>query len=338
MRILSHPRPFTILIGCLLALIPCACSEKGTEPKEQMNPYLKFLTHGHPIDGFDSNLSTEFPVWSLDGSKIYYLNVAGFWQYGYTYSKKQIWEIDTSGVNTSLLFEGNFICLNISPDGTTLATNIDRSTVTGFPGGTPALIDLATGAIDTLVIDTALRSLYLEFTPSGDSLMYYATFLDSLHGNWMTQYYWGAFYAYDLIDRTHHQLFLEDPSLVAGFAITRDGKQIIAAGRIRNIDGSEARPLLNVGVWPTLSASGDTIVSGFGPWLLRSTTVAVTDLVTESKLKNIWLLNGGQYVYVYAEFRLSPDGKQLALCQTLLLPGGSGLDFSIHYLYLLTKL
>lgn len=338
MRISSPPHVFlkcVILIFSFLIFIS-GCGKKGADPEEiQVNPNLKFLTAGYPIDHFDGNYSTEFPTWSLDGSKIYFLNVIGFWQYA-AYEKRQIWSIDTAGINSSLLFEGPFVGLNLSPDGSKLVTNINRETLISYPGGTPLLIDINSGEMDTLEVDSSLLSLYLEFTPSGDSLIYFATFLDSLRGNIYTNYYWGAFYAFDLIERTNHMLFMENPALVAGMAITPDGRQIIAAGKIRNLDGGGERELQNVGVWPTVSASGDTIISGFGPWLLRSTSVVMTDLTSESKLKELFLFKGEQYVY--AEFRLSPNGCQLIICSTHLLQEGTGMDFGHHVLYILTEL
>jgi hypothetical protein len=330
-----------MLVSCLIAclhLLFSGCGDKPVEPKVKMNPNLKFLTRGHDIYIFEGQSSAEFPNWSPDGSKIYYLNVIGIWQGGFTYEVKQIRQIDTSGTNDVVLFEGNYIYLTLSPDCTTFATDIYEQISHAFPGGRPVLIDIATGTIDTLDIDTSLRVGPLEFTPSGDSLIYYAMYIDSVNGSALTYYYWGAFYAYDLSTDSSHFLFTENPFLVSGLAITPDGKKIVTAGTIRSIDNpSDVKELHNVGIWQTLSPSGDSVIGGFGDSPVRATYVSLTHLDSDSLIKNLWLIETETPTYVYSEFRFSPDGRSLALCIAGILSEGSGNDYSHNAIYLLTN-
>jgi hypothetical protein len=262
--------------------------------------------------------------------------MAGSWlNFDFHVDTKQIREISVTGGESKVLFEGPYLFLALSPDGSTFATNLQNTV--GIIGGRPLLIDIATGNVDSLPIDTSLKSLFLEFIPSGDSLVFYAYYKDSVDGNYQTNYYWGAFYAFDLNTRTNHQLFTENPLLVAGMAITPDGKKIVTAGKIRNIDGTGVKEVTNVGIWQTLSPSGDTVVGGFGLTVLRSTYVVEAYLPSDSLMQKLWLIETERNSYVYSEFSLSPDGQILALCIASRLSGGSGHDYGRNAIYLLTS-
>jgi len=297
-------------IVLLLALLFLACSNP-TEPEATDNPYLRRLAVGEPYDGFPHGGSVNFPVWSPDGSSIYYLNILGIWSEGILRQNKQIRKIDASGGESEVVMEGNFIYLAISPDGSKLASNIDNGgRAIPLGRGKPVIIDIASKTVDTLDIDAPLESGPVRFSITGDSLFFYAFYIDSIKGSWISSYYWGAFFVYDLNNGTCTKLFEENPYLVAGFDITPDGQKIVASGKIRNIDGSDEQQLTNVGIWQTISPDGNYVVGGFGRELFRGNYVSLTYLPDDSLIRNLDLF--ADPAALYGEFSFSPDGNKIA--------------------------
>jgi Tol biopolymer transport system component len=330
--------PFLILLlSAVIGIIGCSDDDKPTKSDgEKLDPHVKEVVRGSTVDPLlPGTASVDFPNWSPDGSRIYYMNIGGNWQDEYTYPRKEIRVVDTSGTNSELLFEGPYLFLTLSPDGSKFATNIERLIYGGFWGGHPVLIDIASGQIDPLPVDTSLQCSMAAFTPSGDSLIFYATYQDTINGNTRTNYYWGSFYAFDIKTRQVHKLFPENPFYVAGLDITPDGRRIISAGQSRLMDGTGAIGFINVGIWQSLSPSGDSVIGAFGltPW--RGTYVALTELATDTRLKKMYPITPVDQ-FVFFEFQYSPDGKRVAFCASVRLSEGSGFDFGLSRIFILT--
>lgn len=304
----------------LAVLTLAACGDGPTKPKDFiLNPNLRLLTGGVPLQGMEEKFleSAEFPVWSPDGSKIYFLNVIGNWQEGSTDPGKEIRMIDAEGGPSTVLFADNYMFLSISPDGSKFLTTIEEPPFPGYHGGQLAMLDIASRSVDTLPIPDSLRASSAEFTPSGDSIIFFATFVDTINQSPRLPPYWGGYFLFDLSTRTTKFMYDQEPFLVSGLAVTPDGQNFISVGKMWRTDGSGMTELSNVGIWPSLSPSGDTVLSAVGFSPLKGPTVNLTDLPRDSGIADLVLLQEGAF---YSEFRFSPDGTRIALVATFQLP------------------
>ncbi len=321
----------------LAVLTLAACGDGPTDPDDFiLNPNLRMLTFGVPLEGMDEKFleSAEFPVWSPDGSKIYFLNVIGNWQEEFLNPGGEIRINDADGGPSTVLFTGDYLFLSVSPDGSRLLTTIEERVFPGYHGGQLAMLDIASRAVDTLPIPDSLRASSAEFTPSGDSIIFFATFVDTINQSPRLPPYWGGYFLFDLSTRTTKFLYDQEPYLVSGLAITPDGQNFISAGKKWRTDGAGVTELSNVGIWPSLSPSGDTLLSAVGFSPLKGTTVNLTNLPSDSAFAKLVLLKQGAF---YSEFSFSPDGTRIAFMATSGLPEG-GLNFGRSGIYVLDKL
>lgn len=318
-----------------LLLICWGCSDKVIDGgPDQVPEYtnLQLVAKGVPFTYHDDGPSANFPLWAPDGKTVYFMNILGNWWEEYTYKRKQIRRITEIGGESEVLFEDNYLFLTLSDDGTTFASTIDNSVGRTYPGGNPlVLIDIASGAVDTLVFDTSIRcSTPPRLSPSGDSLFFYGTYVDSTDGTYETGWLWGSFFVYDLSSGTYEKLFDENPYLVAGFDLYNGGSQIISAGKIRNLDGTVVVNLKNVGMWQRIAPDGQSIVGAFGYDFQHGNRVNLVKVPDDRLLDSLDLNDE----LIYSEFDISPDGLRILMSVSFQLPlGGFFLSSSQIYMY-----
>lgn len=294
-----------ILLVMVLPFLSCG---KGTdpEPPEQwpQNPNLELLTKPHDPGG-ERFWECVSPVWSPDGSRIYYIESRGEWSEDY-YHKGDIWVIDNDGGNAESIIRGEYVHLAISPSGDKVATVIREYTY-GFPGGTLVVIDLNSVTEDTVPMpNTSAFVADVEFMPTGDQLVYYAMY-GSGHSDPDD-----GFYLYDFADSTTTLLFNEEWTAgFGGFDISPDGEEIVTVNKIRRLDGSGERVLQVGGVWPEFSPDGEKIisVSGIGSYLLGGPFEHLVDAVSGELISELDLQT--HELSTSAFFAWSSDGGRI---------------------------
>lgn len=193
-------REWTPLFFLMLILLGCHCNPTASE--FHRNPNLMLL-----VDHSEENRSCFNPIYSPDGSRIYYL-LSPYRQLPQS-EGGQLYEISIDGSNDRLILDGKFGALAISPSGVEFALTSDATT---SEGGILIMVDTSGSVLDT--IPSSLRKIEdVEFSSDGTKLFYFARndTVTNLNG----------IYSYDLVNQSEEKV-KDISEILGGFDISQE--------------------------------------------------------------------------------------------------------------------
>ena len=135
--------------------------------KFKRNPNLRLLKSERETN------TLFYPVWSPDGTEIYYLRTGDF---GYNYSYGALWKVSVDGTSASEVLSDTFCALAFSANGQEIALTTGNS----LTGGSLVIFDLARLAIDT--IPTSMSDIFdVKFSRTNSRRVYFCSLSQGIY-------------------------------------------------------------------------------------------------------------------------------------------------------------